>query len=185
LARTARRCAIVYILIAVAAPSVEAQILASSFDQLSLLVKRGDSVIVTDDTGRETKGTIAALSSSSLELIVAGNRRSFAEGETRTIRQRAADSLKNGTLWGVGVGAGLGLTTLIDTEDSPAPPAGEAMGATLAFAGLGAIVGAAVDAIVRGNEVIYSRPASRTSATLKLSPTLTRGRSGASLSFGF
>jgi hypothetical protein len=62
LARTALRCAMVYTFIAAAAASVEAQILTSSFDQLSVLVKRGDSVIVTDDTGRETKGTIAALS---------------------------------------------------------------------------------------------------------------------------
>jgi hypothetical protein len=115
---------------------------------------------------------------------VAGNRRNFVEAETRTIRQRRADSLKNGTLWGVGIGAGFGLTTLVDTEDSPALPAGEAMGATLAFAGLGAIVGAAIDAIVRSSEVIYSRPAG-TPATLKLSPTLSRGRSSASLSFGF
>ena len=180
----ARRCAIVYMLIAAGAPIVEAQILASSFDQLSVLVKRGDSVIVTDDTGRETRGTVAALSPSSLELIVAGNRRSFVEEETRTIRQRTNDSLKNGTLWGVGIGAGLGLTSLIGSEESPALPAGEVVGVTLALAGLGAIVGAAIDAIARSHEVIYSRPA-RTSATLTLSPTLTRGRSGASLSFGF
>ena len=115
---------------------------------------------------------------------MAGNRRSFVEEETRTIRQRTDDSLKNGTLWGVGIGAGLGLTSLIGTEESPGLPAGEAMGATLASAGLGAIVGTAVDAIARSHEVIYSRPA-RTSATLKLSPTLTRGRAAAALSFEF
>jgi hypothetical protein len=50
--------------------------------------------------------------------------------------------------------------------------------------GLGAAVGVGIDAIFRGNEVIYSRPA-RTSASLKVSPLLARGRKGALLSVVF
>jgi hypothetical protein len=50
-------------------------------------------VTVTDGTGRETRGTIAALSPSSLELTLGGSRRSFLESETRTIRQRRPDPL--------------------------------------------------------------------------------------------
>ena len=112
-----------------------------------------------------------------------GTRLSFLEDDTRTIRHRRSDSLKNGTFWGIGIGAGLGLTTLIDTEEVPALPAGEAMAATAAFAGLGAIVGAALDAIFRSNDVIYSRPA-RTSGSLTLHPFLIPGRAGAFLALG-
>jgi hypothetical protein len=181
----AGRFALLCLLIATAAPAAGAQVLASSFDQLSVLVKPGDTVSVTDVTGREVRGTVAALSLSSLELIVAGNRRPFSEGETRTIRQRRPDSFRNGALWGVAIGAGLGLTTLIDTEDSPALSAGEGIAATAVLAGLGAAVGVGLDAIFRSNDVIYSRPAG-TSVKLMLSPILTRGRrAGALVSLGF
>jgi len=37
------------------------------------------------------------------------SRRDLPEGEVHTIRQRRGDSLANGGLWGVGVGAGFGL----------------------------------------------------------------------------
>ena len=65
----------VCLLLTAAVPQVEAQELASWFDQLLVLVKPGDTVSVTDGTGRETGGTISALSSSSLELTVDGSRR--------------------------------------------------------------------------------------------------------------
>ena len=167
-----------------AVPQVKAQELANSFDQLLVLAKPGDTVSVTDGTGRETRGTIAALSSSSLELLVAGNRRSFLESETRTIRQRQSDPLKNGALWGLGIGAGLGLLSFVSTEDSPGLSAGEGVAATLMMGGFGTAVGVGVDAIFRSNEVIYSRPG-RTSTRLTLSPLLVRDREGALLSLGF
>ena len=174
----------VCLLLTAAVAQVEAQELASSFDQLLVLVKPGDTVSVTDGTGRETGGTISALSSSSLELTVDGSRRSFLESDARTIRQRRPDPLKNGALWGLGIGAALGLTTFIDTEDVEPVSAGESLTATAVMGGLGAAIGVGLDAIFRGKEVIYSRPA-RTSASLKVSPLLARGRKGALLSVVF
>ncbi len=176
--------AMVGLFVTVAAPTVAAQELASSFDQLSVLVKPGDRLSVTDGTGQVTSGILEALSSSSLDLLVTGSRRSFVESDTRTIRQRRSDSLKNGAFWGLGIGAGLGLTTLIDTEESPALPAGEAVAATAVFAGLGAALGIGLDSIFRSDDVIYSRPG-RGSARLTLSPLLAGGRRGALLSLGF
>jgi hypothetical protein len=175
--------AVILGLLAAASP-IEAQQFASTFDQLSVLVKPGDTVSVTDDTGRETRGTIAALSPSSLELMVAGTRQSFLEGQTRTIRHRRSDSLENGALWGVGIGASLGLTTLLDTEDSPALPAGEAAAATLLFAGLGAALGVGIAAIFRSNDVIFVR-SPRASVKSTVSPFLTGGRAGARVSLRF
>ena len=86
----------------------------------------------------------------------------------------------------MGIGAGLGLTTFVETEDEDYEPlsTGESLAATAMMAGLGAAIGAGLDAIFRGNQVIYSRPA-RTSARLKLSPLLARGRRGALLSLEF
>jgi hypothetical protein len=172
------------LVVAAASSSLGAQELASSFEQLSVLVKPRDTVTVTDHTGSQTKGTIAVLSPSSLELIVSGSRRSFLENETRTIRMRRSDSLRNGALWGLGVGAALGLTTFIDTEESPALPTGEAIGATFTFAGLGAAVGVGLDAMFRHDEIIYSRP-SGVAVRVTASPWSTRGGAGARLVFAF
>jgi hypothetical protein len=54
------------------ASTVEAQDAVNSFDQLAVLVKPGDTVTVTDGAGRETRGSIAAVSSASLELMAGG-----------------------------------------------------------------------------------------------------------------
>ena len=178
------RWAMVCLLLSAAVPQVQAQELASSFEQLLVLVKPGDTVSVTDGTGQEAGGTVTALSSSSLELVVAGSRRTFLESEARTIRQRRSDPVKNGALWGLGIGAALGLTSFIDTEESPALAVGEGLAVMGLMGGLGAAVGVGIDAIFRGNEVIYSRPA-RTAASLKVSPLLARGRKGALLSVVF
>jgi hypothetical protein len=125
---TVKRLVMAGLLIGMATPA-SAQQLASSFDQLAVLVRPGDTVTVTDGAGREVRGTVATLSPASLELIVSGGRQSFRQDEARLIRQRRSDSLKNGARWGAGDGAGLGLTTLTETEDSPALPAGEALAA--------------------------------------------------------
>src|SRR5688572_7931623 len=45
-----------------------AQPVATSFEQLHELVKSGDTIYVTDSTGRTTKGKLGNLSSASLEL---------------------------------------------------------------------------------------------------------------------
>ena len=67
-----RRCYLptICLLLVASAPMVEAQEIASSFDQLRVLLKRGDSVTVTDRSGREITGRIADLSFSSLVLLV-------------------------------------------------------------------------------------------------------------------
>jgi hypothetical protein len=57
------------------------------------------------------------------------------------------------------------------------------IGATLIYGGLGAGVGAGVDALVQGNQVIYFKPA--TSAKVTVSPLVTSDRKGLFLSFGF
>src|SRR5438128_606133 len=97
------------LLLMAATPMAEAQQVASSFEQLRVLVKPGDTVTVAETSGRETTGKIADLSSSSLWLIVAGSRRDLAEREVDTIRQRRHGSLATGAKWGFGIGAGFGL----------------------------------------------------------------------------
>lgn len=182
-ARAAWWCTTVFLLVIVTAPMVEAQVLASSFNQLQVLVKPGDTVRVTDGTGVEARGTIGALSPSSLEMVIEGNRRIFAENDVRTIRQRRGDSLKNGAWWGFGIMAGLALlgaaSEAPDNDDAGAVAVG-----VLASGGLGAAIGVGVDAMIRSNEVVFSRPPG-VSTRLTVSPLLAASRKGLLLSVGF
>jgi hypothetical protein len=138
------------------AESTAAQEIAGTFDQLRVLVKVGDRVRVTDTTGRELSGTIAALDLASLGLVSDGVRRNFGADEISTIRQRRPDPLANGAKWGLAVGGGLGLLlgVAVSTGDGTAvliPIFG------LAYGGIGAGIGAGFDALVSGEQVIYAR----------------------------
>ena len=81
---------------------------ASSFEQLQLLVKPGDTVVVIDMEGRSTKGKIESLSRESLRLKSSGSIREFGQRDAVEIKQRRSDSLANGALIGVAVGGSIG-----------------------------------------------------------------------------
>ena len=159
---------------------------AHSLEQLQVLVRPGETVTVTDVRGREVTGMIATLSSQVLELVVAGSRRDFQEGDMRRIRQRRGDSLANGAVWGLGVGAGWGALIVagLASEDHDTGGPGAVAGFIATMGGLGAAVGVGTDALIRGRRVIYDKPAPSTAA-LRLSPLLGRGEKGVRLSFRF
>jgi hypothetical protein len=164
-----------------------AQEVAGSFDQLRVLVKPGDRITVTDDSGREMTGTIADLSSSSLGLLVGRERRDLPAGQVDTIRQRRSDTLANGAKWGFGIGAGLGLlgglAVASEYEDGDGGAA-VVVAATLVYGGLGAGIGVGVDALISSSQVIYARRAA-SSSRVSVAPLLTRRRQGVVLSLGF
>ena len=166
--------------------TADAQEVAGSFDQLRVLVKPGDTITVTDDAGRETTGRIGELSSSSLALLVGDQRRDLQASDINTIRQRRSDPLANGAKWGFGIGATLGLLAgvgLASAYDEGDDSAFIVFGA-LIYGGLGAGIGAGVDAMISGNQVIYARRAA-SSARLTVRPLLARQRQGAMLAIGF
>ena len=95
----ATRVACAAVLLTLCVTGAGAQQLAGSFEQLRVLVKPGETVRVTNRAGQEVRGTLAELSSSSLEIIVSGTRRHFVESDIDVIRTRRADSLANGAKW--------------------------------------------------------------------------------------
>jgi hypothetical protein len=159
---------------------------AHSVVQLQVLVKPGDTVAVTDVMGREVTGTIASLSSTALELVVSGSRRYFQEGDLQRIRQRRGDSLANGAVWGLGIGAGWGALIVVGlaSEDHDTGGPGAVAGFIGALGGLGAAVGVGIDALIRGRPVIYEKPPPG-AAVVWLSPLLGRGQKGVRLSLRF
>jgi hypothetical protein len=166
-----------------ATPTAEAQGVANSFAELRLLVKPGDTVSVTGTTGGDVTGKIAQLSSSALALVVHGQRRDLRESDVTTIRQRRGDSLQNGALAGLCVGAGLpaALFALSGAHDVDGGMVAMAM---LIYGGVGAGIGAGVDALIVTRPVIYQRGSSQ-GASLRISPILTAERQGALVSIRF
>ena len=82
-----------------------------SFQDLRGRVKPGTTVSVIDTTGNEIRGEIVEIASSSLALLIDGNRRDLPESSVLRIARRG-DPVWNGTATGAAVGAGVGLAIL-------------------------------------------------------------------------
>ena len=125
-----------------------AQTVANSFEELRQVLKKGQTVVVTDAGGQQTKGKVA-------------------------------DSLTNGALIGAAVGTGLAMWDYLIDPSEP----GNAVVFTVAI-GLGAAVGAGIDALVnRGGKVLNGAP--RRTRRLTISPVLGKDRQAALVSVRF
>jgi hypothetical protein len=158
---------------------------ASSFDQLGVLVTPGDHIRVVDVAGRETAGRISQLSRDTLVLVTDAGPRQLGEADVATIRQRRDDPLKNGAVIGAVAGTAYGVlgvfvARLIDDSELGA---GRATTGVLFCTGIGAAIGAGIDALITRQRVIYQRPAA--GSKVSVSPLLGRGRRGAALSVRF
>ena len=91
--------------------------------------------------------------------------------------------MKNGAWWGFGIMGGLALLGAA-SEAPDNDDAGAVVVGLLASGGLGAAIGVGVDAMIRSNEVVFSRPAG-VSTRLTVSPLLAASRKGLLLSVGF
>jgi hypothetical protein len=140
-----------------------AQTVSSSFEELRQALKKGQTVVVTDTSGRRTKGKWGALT--------------LTEDTVREIR--ATDPVRNGALIGAAVGTGLATW---DYFIDPSEP-GNGVIFTVAI-GLGAAIGAGIDALVnRGGKLVYTAP--RQTRRLTISPIVGRHRQGALVSVRF
>jgi hypothetical protein len=134
---------------------------------------------VTDSTGREARGRLEQLSSDGLILKANGSER-FAAAAIRRVRVRDRDSIKNGTLIGLGIGGAMGTAWCIgavadDSGDIDARV--ECAEGFTVFPGLGALIGLAVDAMIPGAmRVIYQATGSRDAARAGLIVPLVSAR---------
>ena len=129
--------------------SVDAQELASSFEQLAVLVKPGDKITVVDVAGRETKGRIGKLSPDALILITSTRSRQLDKLEVAAITQRRDDSLKNGAIIGAIVGAvGLGAFGAFICNLYQEEGGASCLPDTLRVAAIGAAIGAGIGVAV-------------------------------------
>jgi hypothetical protein len=185
LSNTAWRSVLLSFAFAAFAQPAAAQGIARTFDQLQLLVRPGDTVSVTDDSGRETTGRIADLTATSLVFDQNGQQRQWREQDVVRIRQRRSDSLSNGALIGLAVGAGFGVAIVAADWDADADnEAGLAALAIALYGGIGAGIGVGVDAMIQKRQVIFERR-SAPPAQISLVPILSATRKGALVSVRF
>ena len=149
-------------------------------DEIRRRLKDGQTIFIVDDQGRELKGRVAGLTADALMLRVGRDRTDVPYDRILRI-DRPHDGVLDGTLIGLGVGAGLGLLGALAaaTDDSGfgPDPADVARIAPLVIGGIGAGVGLGLDALIRRETNIYRRQG----ATLSLSPTLGRSRRGVAI----
>jgi hypothetical protein len=138
-----RRIAGLVVAIALLPAVARAQAVARSFEDARRALKVGETVVVTDESGRETKGRVEELTASSLTV----GTRIFAEETVTEIRM--ADSLWNGALIGAAIGAGLAAW---DYAIDPSEPGNAAISAIAISAG--AAIGAGIDALK--SRLLYS-----------------------------
>ena len=164
---------------------VEAQGVASSFEQLGVLVKPGDKITVVDAAGGKTEGRIWNLSRDTLTLTTPAGPRQLGEVNVTEIRQRRGDSLKNGAIIGAVAGTAYFVTmaALLGDSDGGDVIIGAAVAGGVVFAGIGAAAGVGIDALITRKQVIYRKNSRDT--RVSVSPLFGRGRRGAAVTVKF
>ena len=177
-------CKAVFFLCAMAASSIaHAQGIATTFNELRLLVRPGDKLAITTTAGPEVTGRLVDLSAGRLVMRVGDGQQEWREDDVATIRQRRGDSLANGALWGLAWGAGTALVGVISGAAERDGGVGSVELTLIAFScGFGAGIGTGIDALITKRVVIFERAGS---ARLHLAPILGHGRRGVALSVGF
>jgi hypothetical protein len=158
-------------LVLIVAQTAQAQELATTFDQLRVLLKQDDTLTVTDSGGQRLRGKLSRLSSGLLILNISGAMREFHAGEIHTIQMRKADPLGNGALTGLAIGAGLAAAVALQ-------PTGGGLGwiplLAVVYGGIGSGIGAGVDALIERDRVIYAR----SSPSISIAPVFGNRRPG-------
>ena len=171
-----RLWALVAVFAILAPRAASAQTVASSFEELRQVLKKGQTVVVTDASGQQVRGKVGDLSPSSLTVLIP-EARTFGEGAVAEVRR--PHSWKKGALIGAGVGAGLAIW---DYSIDPSEPGNAAV--TAVAVGLGTAIGAGIDALVGKEGKLLYRPRQRT-FSLAISPLARRDRQGVLMSLRF
>ena len=151
---------------------------------LGEVVRKGQTVEVIDDEGREITGKVSLVSQAALHLVSDGTATEIPFARITQIA-RPTDSLANGALIGLAAGAAfgvLGATVGTGDCDDYFGPCFEGpryvIGSALIFGAIGAGIGVGIDALVRHNRIVYRRDAK---LTARVVPIVGRGRAGAAM----
>jgi len=164
------------LLVLLAPVDARAQLIATSFDELPTTLQQGNTIELTTANGDTLKGDVLDVSSSGLELRIRtprpnGNapavaQRRLLENDVRRIVREHHDSLWNGTIIGLAAAAFPGVVTIawgLSAANDGYTTGAELAGAGIVILGIGAGLGAAVDASIHRRTTVYLRPTTRSS----------------------
>ena len=172
-----------------------AQMPPSAFPQLGDQLKPGDTIWVTDAQGREVKGKIGALEPGAI-TVRGGGGRTFNLSDVRQVTVRRGDSVANGGMIGMAVGALAGLGVGIAgcaTYPKDDPLRGDAclmaIGLTwIPGLAVGGLVGVGIDAMVPGDKLVVYRgadPSGASHARVSISPVIAARTKGLAVALSF
>ena len=144
------------------------------------LVQPGDTLTVTDNAGVRVRGKLVQMSPTSLVLDVSRTLRQFQESDIHEIKRRG-DSLKNGALIGFAIGgafAAYAVTAQLPSDDYNGD---EYIAFVPLLGGIGAAIGVGIDALIRGDRVLYARPQA-SQPSVSVAPIVRRGQKGVLMS---
>ena len=157
----------------------------SSFEQLQLLVRPGDTIVVTNSAGQSTKGKIVTLTPALLRLSADKMVREFSQRDAVEIKQWRADSLANGAgigaVSGAGFGAAMVLVCAAGNGGCDGPTSAILVGT---FAAIGTGIGVGIDALIPSRRTIY-RSSVTTLHRFDVKPIVTGNKKGAAVTFSF
>lgn len=172
------------------ARAASAQEATASLEALATRLPVGERIWVTDVKGQEFRGRLERVSADGL-VMDAGGSRVFSASAIERVRVRRDDSLRNGTLVGLGLGGAMAATWCIGavSDDSADTNAlGECAEGFLVFPALGGITGLVLDAVIPGKlRVVYqaSPGSGHPQATIRVMPVFSSRMRGIAVSFGF
>ncbi len=128
---------------------------ARDLSELRFLVRPGDTVFVTSESGDELKATVVGVvvDRDAFLVDVDGVRLELPASGIREIHLEVRDPLRNGVLIGAGIGLAATLLLVAISDDDTAGQ--EFLGFSLFTVPIGAGLGAAIDATHKGREPIY------------------------------
>ena len=176
-----KRIALSLVFAASAAQVVSGQAARAVQADLATVLAPGLTVWITDVGGRETQTRIVSISGGIVTVTTGEDTRRLATTEIVRVRARHSDQVINGALIGAGAGVLSGLFLCSLTE--PWENCRDDVGPMIRIGAIGAGVGIAIDALIRGRRTIYEAPSGST--RLRVAPIID-GRAGgvaASLSF--
>jgi hypothetical protein len=158
-----------------------AQQAAGSFADAAKLLQSGDVVLVTNTAGVQLRGRVITVTDERLELMTSTQQLRILGPDVKTMSRQNPDSILNGGLIGMAIGAVPGVW-LTGVRYGGSDPVGGKTATVIVLPALaGFAVGALVDSALRSWATVYESVSGGTARAV-LSPLLTRTRVGVQVS---
>lgn len=172
------RVSVRLVFVILASASVSAQAAQPSVESI---LRPGMTAWITDSGGREERTQIVGVADGIVTVTAGQDVRRLRTTDILRVRTRQPDSVINGALVGAGAAVASGLFLCTRTE--PWENCRDDVGPMFRIGAIGAGIGIAVDAMIRGRRTIYeaAQPATR----LHAAPVIARHAGGLQVAFSF